>query len=98
MNQITSFENDIKNTLNQILHSFSNIFETNNITFNQPEIEVFNSSLNQYESEFRIMFFKDGEFLDIVEQHIFRQGNKIAELEEYKLWIKEAITDIVNLV
>ena len=96
MKQFKAFESEIIKIILDVLHRFNIVFENIDITYDHPEIEVWKSSPDEYESEFRVSFYQNGEFRDIIECHIFRSGKQSAEIEEFKSWIEEAVEDLIK--
>jgi hypothetical protein len=96
MKQFKSFEDKIIKIIVDVLHRFTAVFEDIGITYEHPKIEVWKSSPDDYESEFRVSFFKNGKFKDIIECHIFRGSKQIAEIDEFQSWIEEAVEDLIK--
>ena len=92
----TKFENKVLQILIDILTSFSSDFQKKNIIYEKPKIEILKESRNEYESEFRVSFYQNGKYLDVIECHIYRNGEPIATIDEFKLWIETATKDLIG--
>lgn len=96
MKTFSDFETHLLNKFTELLQAKRSTLEDMGITFESPEIETLKSHEKDYESEFRIYLYKNHKFLDIIECHIFRNGKKIAELDEFINWFKGALSDIIR--
>jgi hypothetical protein len=94
MNENKEYEIKLLDLLSEILKKSDLLFKKSNITYDGPTIKVLSTSVEMYSSEFRIYFYRDDKFFDIIECHIFRKGKKIAELEEFKKWFDEALFEL----
>jgi hypothetical protein len=96
MNDFKEFEKRILEIITNKLQKFSLLLKKNGITYKEPKIVVWKHKSEEYESEFRVSFFQKDSFLDWIEQHIFRDGKKIAELEEFDSWIEDDMLEIIK--
>jgi len=96
MKEFYEFENKVVKIIVKTLEHYSIELKKHGITYDYPEVEIWNNSSDKYESEYRIPIYKDNELVDILESHIIRNGKAIASLDEFKAWIQEDINDIIR--
>ncbi|MDC0358634.1 hypothetical protein OAO01_07445 [Oligoflexia bacterium] len=97
MNKFKKIENEILDVQVSVLERYAVDFANMGITYSRPLIEVWRSSHDEYESEFRIVFYKNEKFLDVIENHIFREGRQLASIEEYESWIEDAVVELLKV-
>jgi len=96
MDRVKVVEEKIINMIKEELVSNATSLIRLGVRFEPPEIEVLNASSDDYESEFRIWFYRGDQFLNIIESHIFRDGKQLADEKGFKRWFNEALQEIIK--
>ncbi len=96
MTQYEQIESKIIKVFLQILLSFDAVLNNVGITYSKPKIQILKSDFDEYESEFCIWFYKNDDVIDVLENHIFRGGKRVAKLEEFETWFKETISVLIE--
>ena len=68
------FENNILEKVNSLLSSFNEQFSEKGITYS-VQLKKDEDSSESYNSEIEIIFNKDGDFFDIIEFFVYRNGS-----------------------
>ena len=67
------FENNILEKVKSLLSSFNNQFSEKGITYS-VQLKKDEDNAESYNSEIEIIFNKDGDFIDIIEFFVYRNG------------------------
>ncbi len=97
MKQFKDVERQVICILENVLKRYAPTFEALGIRVGLPEIELWKSTPDDYESEFRVMFWRDKDLVNVVEDHVFKKGKQVAELEKIESWIEEDVAEVARL-
>lgn len=78
----------------QLLNSHAERLASCGMTWRGPYIEVWQSAPERYTSEFRVTILKGGEIHDILEFHIYRDGQPMLTPEEAVSWLMEQLEQL----
>ncbi len=59
-------------------------------------LDVANGSDDKRESEIRVYFYKDGNVIDALEFHIYRNGTLVAAADQVSAWIEVSLADVIG--
>jgi hypothetical protein len=88
-------ENSILDLVNKILSEYSSELNARGITRESVKLERSGENGEPYNSEIQITFWKDNEFVDIIEFFLFRNGVPDASSAEIGAWLHGQIRDIL---
>jgi len=64
------------------------------MTWRGPDIEVWQSESESYTSEVRVTILKGGELHDVLEFHIYRDGQPLVTTEAAVNWLNEQLDQL----
>lgn len=64
------------------------------MTWRGPDIEVWRSESERYASEVRVTILKGSEIHDVLEFHIYRDGQPLVTTEEAVSWLKDQLEQL----
>ena len=65
------------------------------LTWSGPDYELWCEDDDNYTSELRITLLKNGEIEDILEFHIYRDGDALVTVEDVEEWLREQVSTLV---
>lgn len=83
-----SLETQILAQLNEELVRFGPALSNAGLSTGEPQIEVWNASDETYTSEIRVTILRDEQIEDVLEFHIYRNGQVIVTVEEASDWYR----------
>jgi hypothetical protein len=89
-------ESKILNDVKILFNSYCPEFLDKKVTFTDPEIRILNQNEKDYSSELSIQFNKEGEFCDMFEFFLFRNGKSIVSENEVIEWLKVNIKELLS--
>ena len=81
-----SLETQILAQLQEKLVRFGPALSAAGLSTGEPQIEVWSASDQTYTSEIRVTILRDGQIEDVLEFHIYRNGQAIVTVEEAADW------------
>ena len=88
-------ETEIVSCAKSKLEAFSSALAATGRTHRGPEITVWCGDLKAYTSEIKIEIIKNGQIDDVLEFHIFRDGEPIVTSEEAEAWFHQELAKMV---
>ena len=92
-----NIESEILKGASELLHAHSAQLAAGDMTWQEPELVVWQTQSQPYESELRIMILKRGEIDDVLEFHIYLDGQQIVTKEEAVGWLNEQLELLEDL-
>jgi|GEM_PF-3320526 len=78
----------------EILNSHAERLTACGMTWRGPDIEVWQSESDCYTSEVRVTILKGSEIHDVLEFHIYRDGQPLVTTEEAAHWLNEQLEQL----
>lgn len=75
----------------QLLNFHAERLAASGMTWRGPDIEVWSSEPERYTSEVRVSILKGAQIHDILEFHIYRDGQPVLTPEEAASWLTEQL-------
>lgn len=79
---------------NELLNSHAERLAACGMTWRGPDIEVWQSESDRYTSEVRVTILKGSEIHDVLEFHIYRDGQPLVTTEEAANWLNEQLEQL----
>lgn len=73
------------------------LLEERGLSISDPELEVWDPSVESYRSELRIKIFKEGYLHDTLEFEIFRDGQCLLSRKEVEDWLDEQLRTLPDV-
>ena len=78
----------------ELLQSYAGRLAVCGMTWQGPDIEVWQSEPERYTSEVRVTILKRGEIDDVLEFHIYDKGQPVVTAEEAMNWFKAQLEEL----
>lgn len=83
-----SLETQILARLNEELLRFGPSLSNAGLSTGEPQIEVWSASDTNYTSEIRVTILRDQQIEDVLEFHIYRDGQAVVTVDEASDWYR----------
>ena len=93
---IQIFENNILRIIQKLSIEYSALFEKVGLTFKVNNVRILKIQEVIYESEISIDFYDQYGICDVVEFHIYDNGNPVAPLNEIESWLRESYNGVLQ--
>jgi hypothetical protein len=81
-------ERSILAVLTAELRQFDSALAKSGYAYRDPEIEVWRDDPASYTSEIRLTLLKNGQIDDVLEFHIYRDGQPVVTIDEAATWYR----------
>jgi hypothetical protein len=89
-------DEEILRVLRTLLDASRARFDSRGIKVEPPEIEVAGADPASYTSEVRVFFLREGDVVDVLEFHVFRDGKQLVTAADIQGWLPGQIESVLR--
>jgi hypothetical protein len=78
------------------LAAYTNLLASTGRTYRGPEIENWNSTEARYSSELRVTILRNGQIDDVLEFHVYHNGEPQVTDDQAGAWVRDQLAAIVS--